>query len=459
MDGQPMDMEVIDVGDRKQLLLDDLFIHERDGIALCVNIPEKTGDRLIVADQPWENRFVGPYCTVLDDEGLYRMWYESYYADDTGNRHGVLCYAESNDAAHWTKPRLGVHDFSGSTANNIVFPPPGVGYHGGTVFKDPTAVPAERYKLFYFDAPAGIRAAHSPDGFRWAVYPGEPLLYNQSDSQNVCFWDDRLQKYVAYVRLNRPVRDPERTRTVGRSETADFLSWPAADTVLSFDQEDPPDVDLYNSAAIKYPHADNAYFILTSCFSHSTDTLEPRLATSRDGIRWQRPSRRAFIPLGEEGSFDSKMIHTCVGQFARGTDWWTFYRGTNGLHSTHGGKSQLTYNGAISRVRSRVDGFVSVDAADEGSFTTPLLRACGSGLRLNCVTRAGGYVKAELLDAAGKPIPSCGLENCVPVTGDHLNAAVTWGGAPGIAEHLSKAVRLRLHLCRAKVFAFQFVNE
>lgn len=454
-----MDVEVIDVGDRKQLLMDDLFLQQRDGVELRVNTPTKTGEQLVIADQPWENRFVGPYCTVMDDDGLFRMWYESYYANETGNRHGVLCYAESNDGQHWIKPNLGVHDFNGSTANNIVFPPPGAGYHGGTVFKDPIAVPAERYKLFYFDAPAGIRAAYSPDGFNWTVYQGEPLLYNQSDSQNVCFWDDRIQKYVAYVRLNRPVRDPERTRTIGRSETADFLSWPAADTVLSFDQHDPPDVDLYNSAAIKYPQADNAYFIITSCFSHSTDTLEPRLATSQDGIHWQRPNRRAFIALGEEGSFDSKMIHTCVGQFARGADWWTFYRGTSGLHSTHGGKSQLSYNGVISRVRSRVDGFVSVDAVEHGSFTTPLLRTSGSGLRLNCVTETNGYIKAELLDAAGRPLPGHTRDNCVPVSGDSLNAAVTWRGVPGSSAALRGAVRLTLQLHRAKVFAFQFVNE
>ena len=32
----------------------------------------------------------------------------------------LLCYAESDDGIHWRKPKLGICDFKGSKANNIV---------------------------------------------------------------------------------------------------------------------------------------------------------------------------------------------------------------------------------------------------------------------------------------------------------------------------------------------------
>jgi len=203
-------MQPIDVKDSRQLLFDDRFLARSEGLSHKVNVPRKTNEKLLVANQPWEEAFVGPYCTVMEDDGVYRMWYESYYRNPSGKLVGVLCYAESDDAAEWRKPMLKLHEVKGTLDNNVVFPPPGRVYHGGTVFKDPTAPPAERYKLFYYEIPSGIRAAHSPDGLHWTIYEGPPLFGYQCDTQNVCFWDASRKKYVAYIRFNRPLRDPNR---------------------------------------------------------------------------------------------------------------------------------------------------------------------------------------------------------------------------------------------------------
>jgi hypothetical protein len=252
--------------------------------------------------------------------------------------------------------------------------------------------------------------------------------------------------------MNRPVRDPNRIRNVGRSETSDFQNWPAAEVVLSYDVDDPPDIDLYNSAAIKYPQADDVYFIITSYFNNVTDTMEPRLAVSRDGIRWNRPSREPFVSRGQDDSdFDSKMIHVSVGQIQRGDEWWAFYRGTDQLHSTHGHKNALTKpTGVISRVTSRLDGYVSLDAAGDGGFTTVPLQPTGTQLELNYSTSSGGSVRVELCDMQGRSIAQA-----APLDGDHLAAQVRWSTPP---PALSQPVRLRLSLSRTKLFAFRFAD-
>jgi hypothetical protein len=452
-------MTPIDVQDRKQLLFDHRFLAECDGVEHCVNIPRKTNEKLLVAERPWEEAFVGPYCTVMEDEGVYRMWYESYYRDADGKLLGVLCYAESSDAIQWHKPSVKLIEVKGTLDNNVVFPPPGRVYHGGTVFKDPTAPAKERYKLFYYENPSGVRGAYSADGFSWTIYPGAALLRYQCDTQNVCFWDASRKKFVAYIRLNRPVRDSNRIRTIGRSETTDFLNWPGAKVVMSYDDNDPSDVDLYNSAAIQYPHAQDSYFIIASLFHQSQDALEPQLAVSRDGVTWSRPLRKAFISLGDEGSFDSKMIHTCVGQFRRRDEWLTFYRGTSSVHTSHGNRSTEKFNGTISRVISRPDGFVSLDAEKSGTFLTPPMLARGSRLQLNSQSSGEGHIRVELCDEHGRAIEGFRAGQCQGISGDQLAGDVVWQYRQSLSEIIARPFRMRIFLERAKLYAFQFASN
>ena len=72
------------------------------------------------------------YASVLHEGGKYRMWYYGAYRETSAQRlqspvlsrgifhEGPICYAESADGLHWTKPRLGQVDFNGSRDNNII---------------------------------------------------------------------------------------------------------------------------------------------------------------------------------------------------------------------------------------------------------------------------------------------------------------------------------------------------
>jgi hypothetical protein len=75
--------------------------------------------------------------------------------------------------------------------------------------------------------------------------------------------------------------------------------------VLQTDENDPAESDLYNPAALKYPYADNVYLMFPSLYRHSTDTLDIRLAVSRDyhpalGVRREYPSIECERAPGRE---------------------------------------------------------------------------------------------------------------------------------------------------------------
>src|SRR5690606_34767857 len=69
----------------------------------------------------------------------------------------------------------------------------------GTVFIDPNAPEDKRYKFLGYMSKRGLFLHDSPDGIHWRLST-DCLLNHQFDSQNVTFWDERIGKYVCYLR-------------------------------------------------------------------------------------------------------------------------------------------------------------------------------------------------------------------------------------------------------------------
>ena len=63
-----------------------------------------------------------------------------------------------------------------------------------------------------------------------------------------------------------------------------------------------------------------------------------------------------------------------------------------------------------------------------------------------------------LLDEKGEALPGRGVEDCLPITGDHLDAVVQWTMGTDIGALANRAVRLRIELHNASLFGFQFVT-
>ena len=83
---------------------------------------EKTGP-VLPNNKPW--KYIHGYLSMKYWNGKYRMWYEVVPPRTNGQFHpfgfSMLCYAESDNVLHWTKPKLGLVEFNGSTTNNIVY--------------------------------------------------------------------------------------------------------------------------------------------------------------------------------------------------------------------------------------------------------------------------------------------------------------------------------------------------
>lgn len=451
----------MNIGSEKQLFIDQRFIERAENVTLVMNAPRKTGEKCITADRPWESHRVCAYNSVIEDGGICKMWYDAI--DSSGGRW--LCYATSRDGVHWQKPSLGIVEFQGAKDNNIVFPTTNRAHEPGCVFLDtnPRCPPDARYKMVCsYDGPAGggTYVFASPDGLRWKPVSDKPS-FRSSDTGNVAFFDERAKRYVAYIRTWTPMR------MVGRCEFDDLADFGKEEVVFGYDESDPPDMDFYTNAAVKYPFAQDVYLIFPSAYFHYPEPpvgkysndgpLDIRLAVSRDGVHFTRPDRKPYIGLGVKGEWDDSALYMTTGMIRKGAEIWQYYVGSDFTHGAYDvGKGKNL--GAISRVVQRLDGFVSADAAyTGGTLTTVPVAFSGKRLQLNIDTGVAGSAKVEILDADGKPVPGFTLAEADVINGNYVAHAVTWQGKDDVGALAGKPVRLRFVMRDCKLYAFQFV--
>jgi len=449
----------VQVGAAKRLFLDHSLIEKMEGVKLTMNRPRLTGEKSIIAEKPWEAGSVHPFgdSVMEDPAGTCRMYYPSW------DKQGRLwfCMATSKDGVRWERPELGMVPFAGSTKTNIVYPDascPKMAYFFGTcVFRDanPRCPPEHRYKMINGDAETWVFG--SPDGIRFKPLYGQPS-FRPSDTNNILFFDERIGEYVAYLRVYSP------WRKVVRCVTSDLSKFGPERVVFGYDKQDLASLDknrfvrmdFYNSSAIRYPYAADAYVMFPSAYYHFPDPpvgkfandgiTEIHMATSPDGVRWTRVSREPFVPL----QADENGLYMAWGMIRRGDKLYLYY---GVYHRTHGaGMDPRDY---ITRAELRLDGFVSLDAPSRGTITTVPLVFSGSRLQLNAVAQS---VRVALLDEAGRVLSGFGWEDCDAVTGDCTAKTVTWRGKSDLRQLAGKAVRLRVELAKGKLYAFQFAK-
>lgn len=438
-----------------------------------MNPPIKRGP-VLKPDQPWEDFRLTSYFTVVQDGELARMYYSSFavdqwnHPDDPWNNHAFLCYAESRDGMHWDKPDLGIVEYQGSKKNNIILK----SVVDGTVFIDPTAAPEGRYKLLHTIGPhkGGLRVSNSADGIHFTI-PEDPVSPWTPDSQQNAFYDPRIKKYVAYLRARPDMGIETKNRSVVRVERDDIEKpWENAEPkiVFSADEKDPRDVDFYTNAAVKYPWADDAYFMFPAAYHHfdpqygNDGFLDSSAAVSRDGIAWTRPDRRPYVALGEKGEWDESFVMIGVGLIRQGDKLLQYY---NGIDISHGGTRKESKFSAQGRTRwgwmgaveQRLDGFYSADAAyGGGSLTTPLIRFDGKQLTLNINTSSAGSAKVAILGEDDQPIAGYSLDDCDEIMTNNVRHVVTWRQKPDVSALVGKPIRLKFAMRSAKLHAFQF---
>lgn len=253
-------------------------------------------------------------------------------------------------------------------------------------------------------------------------------------------------------------------------------------------------MDFYTGPVLKYPWAEDAYYMFPSVYYHyhrrfhnefkdepefdwdgdarvTAGPVDIRFAASRDGIEWHRYDRRPFLELGMKGEFDSKTLYMALGVVpsVNEREMYMYYHGSDQLHSFgyHPQSEILTKAGlgptgghpqALTRVVLRRDGFISARGAYAGGeFTTPLLKFEGRELVLNVNTAAVGTVQVEILDQLGNPIDGYRLQDCDRIhTANEINRPVKWNGSGDVSRLAGQPVRLRFVMHDTDLYAFQF---
>jgi hypothetical protein len=249
-------------------------------------------------------------------------------------------------------------------------------------------------------------------------------------------------------------------RAIGRAESRDFRNFPPPEKIAepSREEREPRDkgFDYYNSSAVKYPFAEDSYFMFSSNYYHDSDMADVQLGTSRDGIHYSR-WRGPFLGIGAEGCFDSKMIFMATGLYRSGDEIWMYYTGSNNFHNVTNPAGR--YSG-VGMARIRLDGFVSQDADwAGGSLTTIPLLFSGDKLTINYDANAGGWMKVELLDKEFNPIPGFSEMEADYLRGNNIRKTATWKNGDNIAPLNNKFLSLRFIGCGVKIYSFQFVEN
>ncbi len=477
---------VIDLGSRRELFVDSHLLEKLDRVQLRMHEPRDEG-AVMMFDEPWEGIHCG-YCTVLEDETLedtaapggkrFRVYYRGMPADVKDGTNGeVTCVAESSDGVHWTKPKLGLFEARGGKENNVVYAGDAPLSHNFSPLIDtrPDCPPQERYKALAGLDTSGLVAFVSADGLRWRRLREVPVIPRSAsfkfewmfDSQNVAFWSEAEQKYVAYYRVYDGVR------RIARSESTDFVHW--SDPVLMNQVtggKPSPTEELYTNQTHPYFRAPQIYVAIAARFvpnrqaisdaeaaalqvasGYHKDLSDAVLMTTRGGHVYDRTFLSSFIRPGIGArNWVSRTNYPALGIIQTSPTEISIY--------TNADNAQPTAH--LHRYSLRLDGFASVQADyDGGEIVTKPLRFTGDRLDLNFSTSAVGSIRVEIQDEHRQPVPGFAAADCVEVIGNEVDRTVRWKAAGGkessdVSGLAGKVVRLRLVLKDADLYALKF---
>ncbi len=442
-------------------------------------------EKVIASDKEWESNRIN-YPLAFYDDGIYRMYYLAHYKMcETGMGRSFLntyiCYAESKNGIDWVKPELGICEYNGSKANNIILRAedlpntPNGFFDNFFVFKDtnPNCEKEKKYKALAYYHEYQLSTYYSEDGIHfhfWKVLD----LKAHFDTLNTCYYDEKLRKYVAYVRgfhdipangdLNLGTRD------VRRTESEDFINWSEAKLLDFGEGEDYP---LYTNNIMPYyrnPDIKIGFpvrYVERPEWTANYDELggrESRLKrykqskrfglaltdcvfiNSRDGIKWNRVEEAFFAP-GLENGYNwfygdcYPMYFILESKDERNTPEMSMFI------PEEFDDGELPTN--IIRYAFRVDGFGYYTGNYKGAkLVTEYFNFEGDELYINFSTSARGCVYITATDEEGNSITSC------ETFGDSISRKVVFENGQ-LSQFAGKKIKLEMKIKDAKVFSFE----
>ncbi len=457
----------------RYLVLDSRVIKRAENARLRVFAAERSAaNPLFGEDRPWEARFDNLYPNVFPDEeeGVYRCWYSPFcvdypalgmsleerrrlYDSPPGREMGI-CYATSADGLEWRKPELGLVDFRGSTANNLLLRGP----HGAGIFKDPRETdPARRYKMIASREEQEVAVAFSGDGVHWGPLIDCPQVnpYPVDGTHYHALWVEERGEYAGFTRLRdpRPAGAPAQPRPrgawpprqVGRAASRDFVHWTPASAVLEGIDEH---LQIYSMPVFRHG---GVYLGLPAVHDQRSDRVWTELAWSADTVRWQRvcPGSPVLANADLVGSYDWGCAYAALSPVVLPHEIRLYYGASNYLHTGW-------RDGFLCLATLRPDGFAGYEqeAGDRpASVLTAPLTWSGAALRVSADLSPLGALEVAVLAAEGDRVLARGQ-----VDGTVTDGPVRWRERPPEAIG-NRAVRLRLTLDGARLYSFSFADS
>ncbi len=475
----------VEVGSELQLFVDEMLIERMQGAELFLHSPKPVG-KVMDFSQPWEGSQTN-YVHIFQDGQKWRMYYRGASPEMQEGVPGSsrICYAESSDGIHWTKPNLELYEFAGTTKNNITYLGPGT--TKWYCFKDdnPATSPEQQYKAICnltlsFGGPLGVMV--SPNGFQWRWLRKEPVITGGPlDTLNVVRWDPKRGEYLAFVRnwvskdpgygeppdvdappeeYNSWYTQPDKARAIAVTTSQDFIHWTRQQWI--FPPETPVE-HLYTSAVTPYFRAPHIWVGFPmryfpertvvpgwprSTMAASTGCSDAVFISSRDGLHWRRQFMEAFLRPGpDQNNWTDRNVMIAPGIIPTGPGEMSLY------YVAHYGHKDCH----LVRAVLRLDGFTSVKAQyTGGELVTKPLQFTGNRLVINYSTSAAGSIAVELQDEAGNPLAGFALDDCRLIIGDQIARTVEWAEGSDLSSLAGKPVRVRFVLKDADLYSIRF---
>ncbi len=309
------------------------------------HIRSRTTEPLLRADKAWESLSIG-VGTVIREGNRWRMWYSAYDRNYKRDDDACLCYAESSDGSHWTKPDLGLVEYQGNKHNNILISGPQIGgFAFSSVFVDEGKDPREKYKMIWHRFKPHnawwVFGGVSSDGMHWTLLP-KPLSPKNSDTTTPCIPDKG--KYRLYTRVWQG-GDFKGARAVGYTESDHFGDFPDPVEIFAHDRQDPEGMQFYSNAASKL--GEGLYVMFPAAFYTKNQTVRSHLAWSRDGVHFTRYGRGPVVDLGTTFGTKGAYVAPLATPGDEPNTWWFFYTGTNVEHDSN--PKDVKFDGGVGR--------------------------------------------------------------------------------------------------------------
>jgi hypothetical protein len=452
------------------LLLDSRIIENTENAEITVGKVQKhKANPLFEEDKPWEKRFDNLYANVLydEEEKIYKCWYSPFIKDLSSKgltieeryqkeyhprgREMAICYATSKDGIKWTKPEMGLVEYEGSKANNILWRggealPMGDGDHwngphGTGIFKDlRDPDPKRRYKaLLKTDI---LSVAFSPDGIHWDGAIACPEADSAGDTHNNAFWAPTLGKYVG---ITREWGEPN-GRQVAWTTSEDFINWKKVEIVLEGLN---PRYQTYSMPVFFHG---GIYLGLVAIHDQEDDRVWTELTWSPDTKKWNRVSPGTpLIPNspGKEGEYDWGCVYTAACPVFLEDEIRLYYGASDGHHN-------IWRNGFLCMASLRPDGFAGYTQANSekaSTITSTQVMYDDRKLRISADVESSGYVKVRVLDGRDKL-----LAESKPLKGNLTDEKVEWLDEGKIKNLDKKSIKIQLEFEDAIVYSFSFAK-